>query len=191
MALLRVCTRRIALIGYLRKGEIMKLTLKKILALVAGGLAVVAFIMAFVSPLKNETPMGVQAAKAFDVWFEEGGTIIPFIAFIVALLAGAYLIVRQFIAVPNDKIFFWVAIGLLVVAAVGIFLTEVLCINSTLSVMIEQAKAQGMNPTAAQIEFQRKAMAEAISLNIGAILGGILAALSAVVAVVAEKFIKD
>jgi len=158
----------------------MKLTLKKILALVAGGLAVIAFIMAFVSPLK--VAQGGETAPAMDVWFGNDfvdGTIIPFIAFVVALLAGAYLIVRQFVSVPNDKIFFWVAIGLLVVAAVVIFLTETFFILT----MVKEVPA-------AYKDEAIKTYGKIYALNIGAILGGILAALSAVCAVVAEKFIK-
>ena len=164
----------------------MKLTLKKILALVAGGLAVIAFIMAFVSPLKNDAAN--ISAKASEVWFEDGGTIIPFIAFILALLAGAYLIVRQFINVPADKKLFWVAIALLVVAAVVIFLTETLYINSWVNYMVDISP---MKPTAAQIAQQKEFMAESLSLGTGALLGGILAIASAACAVVAEKFIKD
>ena len=163
----------------------MKLTLKKILALVAGGLAVIAFIMAFLSPLKSEMGSAVVNAEAADIWFEDGGTIIPFIAFIVALLAGAYLIVRQFISIPKDNTIFWVAIGLLVAAAVVIFLTETFYIGSQIAYL------KDLGAPATYLETAKTSMAEALGLGIGTLLGGILAALSAVCAVVSEKFIKD
>lgn len=186
MALLRVKHADFACWQIAKRRKVMKLTLKKILALVAGGLAVIAFIMAFVSPLKNDAAN--VSAKASEVWFEDGGTIIPFIAFIVALLAGAYLIVRQFVAIPQDKKLFWVAIALLVVAAVVIFLTETFYINSWVNYMVD---ISSVKPTSAQITMQKELMAESLVLGTGAIFGGILAIASAACAVVAEKFVKE
>ena len=181
MALLRVKHADFACWQIAKRRKVMKLTLKKILALVGGGLAVIAFIMAFVSPLKvvgsNDT------APAMDVWFGNDfvdGTIIPFIAFIVALLAGAYLIVRQFITIPADKKLFWVAIALLVVAAIVIFLTETFFILTIVKDVPAAYKDEAI-----------KAYGELYALNIGAILGAILAIAAAAVSFVAEKFIKD
>ena len=159
----------------------MKLTTKKILALVAGGLAIIAFVMAFVSPLK--VAKTGDTAPALDVWFGTeriDGTILPFIGFILALLGGAYLIVRQFINISNDKIFFWIAIALLVVGAILILLTETFFIATLIKEVPEAFKAEA-----------KTMYAEIYALNIGAILGGVLAILSAVCAVVTEKFIKD
>ena len=108
----------------------MKLTLKKILALGAGALAIIAFIMAFVSPLKMVAGSTTVAAEAKDIYFEKGGTIIPFFGYVLVLIAGIVLIARQFV---DFKASFKLAIAFLVVGVVLIFLTKTLYITSSIS----------------------------------------------------------
>ena len=159
----------------------MKIT-KKNLALVAGALAILAFIMAFLSPLKAVIGDEVIKAKATELYFEKGGTIIPFIGFLLMLVAGVYLIVRQFVNISIDKKLFYVAIALLVVGAIIVLLTKAIVIAGTI-------KQMGL--TGATAEAAKKSMVEMYKLGTGVILGALLAILSAVVAFVAEKFIKD
>lgn len=146
----------------------MKLT-KKLVYLVAGGLAILAFLMAFLSPIKN----GSLSYKFNNVYFTVGmskGATIVFIGLVVALLCGAYLIASNFIKIPKDNVIKYVVIGLLVLVAVLCFLTKVIWCN-----------ANGANP----------ANFPTMKLNIGAIFAGIFALLSAIATAYAVFFVKE
>lgn len=165
---------------------------KKLVTLVAGALAVIAFIMAFVAPLKQEFMGEVIKAEFADVYFGQEvmgttikGAIIPFIGFILMLAAGVYLILSNFIEIKADKTLKIVAIAVLVVSAILVFLTESFYLNAVYSSDMYAALS------AEQISAAKEANAEILKLGAGPLFGGILAILAAAGAAVAQFVIKD
>jgi len=156
---------------------------KKLCYFIAGALAVLAFIMAFVSPLKSA--YNGEGAKFADVYFdgEHGsqGAIIVFIGLIVALLAGIYFVASNFVEIPFDKFIKLGLIVLLVVIAILCFCTKGIYIRANLP--------EGM-PKAYKKEYLDR-MRDMIKLNIGAILAGVFALLSAAAAGFATLMLKD
>ena len=163
---------------------------KKLVTLVAGVLAVLAFIMAFIAPLKIvETG---ETGKFSEVYFGQevmgtkiNGAIIPFIGFILMLVAGVYLILSNFIEIKADKTLKIVAIALLVVGAILVFLTETFYINAVYSSEMYASLPE------AQLSLMKEMSAEVYGLAAGPILGGILAILAAAGAAVSQFVIKD
>ena len=158
---------------------------KKLCYFIAGALAVLAFIMAFVSPLKSVHGDFSQVAKFKDVYFdsERGtqGAIIVFIGLIVALLAGIYFIASNFVEIPFDKFIKLGLIVLLVVIAILCFCTRGIYIRANLPERISgEAKKEAIARTK-----------EVLKLNIGAILAGVFALLSAAAAGFATFMLKD
>jgi len=152
---------------------------KKLCYFIAGALAVLAFIMAFVSPLKSV--YNGEGAKFADVYFDDEygnqGATIVFIGLIVALLAGIYFVVSNFVEIPFDKFIKLGLIVLLVVIAILCFCTKGIFIRANL-------------PEAYKQEYLEM-MRETIKLNIGAILAGVFALLSAAAAGFATLMLKD
>ncbi|MBQ9756345.1 MAG: hypothetical protein IJV99_01970 [Clostridia bacterium] len=163
----------------------MKLS-KKLCYLIAGALAVLAFIMAFVSPLKSVYGNTTYTAEAMDVYFgtknAKGATIV-FIGLIVALLTGAYFILSNFIEIPFDKIIKIVLIVLLVVVTILCFCTE--------AIYLEVNIPDAIKGNADAIKDWKEVAGKNMHLNIGAILAAIFSLLSAGAAAFATFFAKD
>ena len=163
----------------------MKLFTKKNLLLVAAIFAIVGFIGAFLSPLK-ELFMGDWAAMGMgSVYFgteavgyipATKGAILPFLAFFL-LLAGAVLLVLS--ALKGNKLFALIAIVLLVVGALIPLFTEALYINANLA-----------DVPAEFVEEVKAAAKEAYKLGFGPILGAIGGFGGAAIAAVATFDVK-
>ena len=179
----------------------MKLSLKKILTIVAGAIAILTFILAFVAPLKYEIAGVSGVLKAKDVYFGESGiavmvkqkpvyfqagAIVPFIGYILIALAGVLLIVRRLLNGTNSEIFILI-IALMVIGAALVLLTEILYVSNLIG-------AKGLS-TATEAEVKannaEKVLFHALSLNTGAIIAIILALVAVTLAIVAEHYIKE
>lgn len=158
---------------------------KKLCYFIAGALAVFAFLMAFVSPLKSFYGDFSKVAKFKEVYFDsergtQGATIV-FIGLIVALLAGIYFVASNFVEIPFDNFIKLGLIVLLVVIAILCFCTKGIYIRANL-------------PKGISKEYKKEyldRMRDIIKLNIGAILAGVFALLSAAAAGFATFMLKD
>ncbi len=163
---------------------------KKLLVLIAGALAVLAFIFSFIAPLKAEmTVMGTtisENASFSDAFFGDGeaynGAILSFIGFVLILAAGIYLIISNFKEIKADKTLKLVAIALLVVGAILVFLTETFYIGSM--IVPEGIPAEAVTQA-------KESAAEMLKLGFGTLFGGILAILSAACVAVSQFVVKD
>ncbi len=163
---------------------------KKLLVLIAGALAVIAFIFSFIAPLKAEmTMLGTtisENASFSETFFGDGesynGAILSFIGFVLILAAGIYLIISNFKEIKADKTLKLVAIALLVVGAILVFLTETFYIGSM--IVPEGIPAEAVTQA-------KESAAEMLKLGFGTVMGGILAILSAACVAVAQFVVKE
>ncbi len=142
--------------------------IKDLFLLIAGLLGIIGFFMFLLSPLTQTILNKNVALKYQQVYFGKNleilgstlqvnkGAIIPFIAFIVALIIAIYYFVAGFSKLKKNKLLGFIVFVLGIACSVLMFLTKSFFINvNNLSLV-----------------------SESYHLGIGAILGGILTAIS-------------
>ena len=145
--------------------------IKDLFLLLAGLIGVIGFFMFLLSPLTRlaQTALGKNVALSYEqVYFGKNleisgstlqvnkGAIGPFIAFIVALLIAIYYFVAGFSKLKKNKILGFIVFILGIACSVIMFLTKTFFVNAN----------------------NLSAIAESYQLGVGAILGGILTAIS-------------
>lgn len=151
----------------------MKLTLKKLIILLASILAVVTFVMMFVSPLTADAGiLGSVAAEFKDVYFPEDGKFLwpSVLAYGLSLLAAIGLFLTCLNKAKNVRLIRFISSLILIVVGIVLFFTVDIYV--------------GVN----ELPSEAKKM---LVLGTGPTLGAIFALIGGVATLVVEFALKD